>query len=101
MDNSDESKFALQVREEGLDFDIKIDKYFSHIFNKNFRFVAVPGSNSFYLRTHNKKGFTTDLVNEGFGVNQTVYMLIKLLKKSTGLAFIEEPEIHLHSYRSR
>ena len=96
MDNNDESRFALQVREEGLDFDIKIDRYFSQIFNKNFRFVAVPGSNSFYLRTHNKKGFTTDLVNEGFGVNQAVYMLIKLLKKSTGLAFIEEPEIHLH-----
>jgi predicted ATPase len=36
------------------------------------------------------------LVNEGFGVNQTIYMLIKLLKKSTGLAMIEEPEIHLH-----
>lgn len=96
MDNNDESKFALQVREEGLDFDIKIDKYFNQIFNKNFRFVAVPGSNSFYLRTHNNRGFTTDLVNEGFGVNQTVYMLIKLLKKNTGLAFIEEPEIHLH-----
>jgi len=96
MDNSEESKFALQVREEGLDFDVKIDGYFSKIFDKNFRFVAVPGSNSFYLRTHNKSGFTTDLVNEGFGVNQTIYMLIKLLKKSTSLAFIEEPEIHLH-----
>ena len=36
------------------------------------------------------------MVNESFGVNQTLYMLIKLLKKSTGLAFIEEPEIHLH-----
>lgn len=96
MDSSDESRFALQVREEGLDFDIKIDKYFNQVFNKNFRFVAVPGSNSFYLRTHNNKGFATDLVNEGFGVNQTVYMLIKLLKKNTGLAFIEEPEIHLH-----
>ena len=58
MDNNEESKFALQVRDEGLDFDIKIDKYFSKLFNKNFRFVAVPGSNSFYLRTHNHKGFT-------------------------------------------
>ena len=35
-------------------------------------------------------------MNEGFGVNQSLYILIKLLKKSTQLAFIEEPEIHLH-----
>ncbi len=96
MENIEESKFALQIREEGLDFDLKIDKYFSQIFNKNFRFVAIPGSNSFYLRTHNATGLTTDLVNEGFGVNQAIYMLIKLLKTNTSLAFIEEPEIHLH-----
>lgn len=94
--DDEESSFAIQIREEGLDFDIKIDRYFSKLFNKNFRFVAIPGSTSFYLRTHNKEGFTTDLVNEGFGVNQTVYMLIKILKKNTSLAFIEEPEIHLH-----
>lgn len=60
MSNIDESKFALQIREEGLDFDLKIDRYFNKVFDKNFRFVAVPGSNSFYLRTHNSKGLSTD-----------------------------------------
>ncbi len=93
--NPDEANFALQIRED-LDFELKIDKYFNSIFNKNFRFVSIPGSTSFYLKTHTKSGRSTDLVNEGFGVNQTIYMLIKLLKKSTGLAMIEEPEIHLH-----
>lgn len=93
--NPDEANFALQIR-ENLDFELKIDKYFNSIFDKNFRFVAIPGSTSFYLKTHTKSGRSTDLVNEGFGVNQTLYMLIKLLKKSTGLAMIEEPEIHLH-----
>lgn len=93
--NPDEANLALQVR-EGLDFELKIDKYFHSIFDKHFRFVAIPGSTSFYLRTHTKSGRATDLVNEGFGVNQTIYMLIKLLKKNTGLAMIEEPEIHLH-----
>lgn len=58
--------------------------------------MAIPGSTSFYLKTQDSKGFSIDLVNEGFGVNQTLYMLIKLLKKSTSLAFIEEPETHLH-----
>ncbi|MBL7703564.1 MAG: AAA family ATPase [Ferruginibacter sp.] len=93
---TDESLFAMQIRDEGTKFESKIDHYFKQIFNKTFRFVAIPGSTSFYLRTQNNKGFSTDLVNEGFGVNQTVYMLIKLLKKSTSFAFIEEPEIHIH-----
>jgi AAA15 family ATPase/GTPase len=93
---TEESLFAMQIRNEGLSFESKIDFYFKKIFNKNFRFVAIPGSTSFYLKTQNLKGHTTDLVNEGFGVNQTVYMLAKLLKQSTSLAFIEEPEIHLH-----
>lgn len=93
---NEESLFALQIREEGSNFESLIDHYFKQIFDKTFRFVAIPGSTSFYLRTQNKKGFTIDLVNEGFGINQSIYMLIKLLKKSTSLAFIEEPEIHLH-----
>jgi len=93
---TEESLFAMQIRNEGLNFESKIDHYFKKIFDKSFRFVAIPGSTSFYLKTQNSKGHTTDLVNEGFGVNQTVYMLAKLLKKSTSLAFIEEPEIHLH-----
>jgi len=94
--NTDESRLAMQISNEGRDFDLKIDNYFNKVFDKHFRFVAVPGSSSFYLRTDNKTGKTIDLVNEGFGINQFVYMLIKLLKKETGLAFIEEPEIHLH-----
>ena len=94
--DSEETAFAMGIRDEALDFEVKIDKYFSAIFQKNFRFVAIPGSTSFYLRTHNKSGLSVDLVNEGFGINQTIYMLIKLLKKNTSLAFIEEPEIHLH-----
>ncbi|MBX9784844.1 MAG: AAA family ATPase [Chitinophagaceae bacterium] len=93
---TEESEFAFSIRQQEKDFESKIDHYFKQIFDKTFRFVAIPGSTSFYLRTQNKKGFTTDLVNEGFGVNQTIYMLIKLLKRSTSLAFIEEPEIHLH-----
>ena len=96
MKNNENSGFALQVGEEVLDFDLIIDSYFNKIFNKHFHFFGVAGSNSFCRRTHNNKGFSRDLVNEDFGVNQTVYMLIKLFKKSTGPAFMEEPEIHLH-----
>ena len=80
---TDESLFAMQIRDEGNSFESKIDYYFKQLFNKTFRFVAIPGSTSFYLKTQNAKGFTTDLVNEGFGVNQSLYILIKLLKKGT------------------
>ncbi|MGB8191113.1 MAG: AAA family ATPase [Chitinophagaceae bacterium] len=80
---NEESQFALNIRNQEKDFESKIDYYFRKIFDKTFRFVAIPGSTSFYLKTQNSKGVTTDLVNEGFGVNQTIYMLINLLKKST------------------
>jgi predicted ATPase len=96
MESNDESRFAMQVRDEGIEYETKIDKYFQKIFDKHFRFVAIPGQSSFYLRTLNNNRLETDIVNEGFGVNQTLYMLIKLLRRNTSLAFIEEPEIHLH-----
>ena len=35
-------------------------------------------------------------MNEGFGVNQLVYMLAKVLHSDAGIVCIEEPEIHLH-----
>ena len=90
------SSFAPSETNGNLEFEKKIDKYFYSIFDKHFKFVQVSGSTAFYLRTKNKNGKFIDLVNEGYGVNQAVEMLIKLLKKSTRLALIEEPEIHLH-----
>jgi len=36
------------------------------------------------------------LVNDGFGVNQVVYMLAKIHRQNTETVLIEEPEIHLH-----
>ena len=35
-------------------------------------------------------------MNEGFGVNQLVHLLAKVLHSDTGIVCIEEPEIHLH-----
>ena len=36
------------------------------------------------------------LVNDGFGVNQVVYMLSKIHRPDVETVLIEEPEIHLH-----
>ena len=42
------------------------------------------------------KGVPASIVNEGFGINQLVYMLTICLHSSYKIVAIEEPEIHLH-----
>jgi len=55
------------------------------------------GSPTFYLQTTDREtGFVCDLVNEGFGVNQLVYLLAKILQNDSWIVCIEEPETHLH-----
>ena len=41
-------------------------------------------------------GVPTSIVNDGFGINQLVYMLTICLYSKTKIVTIEEPEIHLH-----
>ena len=43
-----------------------------------------------------RKGVPASIVNEGFGINQLVYMLTICLYSRYKLVAIEEPEIHLH-----
>ena len=42
------------------------------------------------------KGVPVSIVNEGFGINQLVYMLTICLYSGYKIVAIEEPEIHLH-----
>ena len=42
------------------------------------------------------KGIPASIVNEGFGINQLVYMLTICLYSPYKMVAIEEPEIHLH-----
>ena len=44
----------------------------------------------------NGRGVPTSIVNEGFGINQLVYMLTICLYSRYKMVAIEEPEIHLH-----
>jgi predicted ATPase len=44
---------------------------------------------------------TCELVNEGFGVNQLVFLLTKALRSDVRIVCIEEPEIHLHPSAQR
>ena len=76
-----------------------VNKRMEQILNRNFHVRADigSGSNLFSLDAIDRQtGLGVGLVNEGFGVNQLVYMLAKVLHPDAGIVCIEEPEIHLH-----
>jgi predicted ATPase len=68
------------------------------IFDRDFRIYTPPGTATTFLQTTEQKGARIPglLVNDGFGVNQVVYMLAKILRPGVETILIEEPEIHLH-----
>jgi AAA15 family ATPase/GTPase len=74
----------------------KVHTYVRKIFKKDFQLTSSPGTSIFYLQTVDERGLTSELVNEGFGVNQTIYLLSKVLRPEASVILIEEPEIHLH-----
>jgi hypothetical protein len=75
----------------------KVSHYLEKVLNQDFRVNVQPGTAIFSLdATDRNTGVATELVNEGFGVNQMVYFLAKALNTDTEWTCIEEPEIHLH-----
>lgn len=68
------------------------------IFDRDFRTYTPPGTATTFLQTTEQKGARVPglLVNDGFGVNQVVYMLAKIHRPDVETILIEEPEIHLH-----
>lgn len=75
----------------------RISYYLEKVLNLDFRVHVTPGTAIFSLDATDKRtGVATELVNEGFGVNQMVYFLAKALNPEARLTCVEEPEIHLH-----
>ena len=75
----------------------KVSHYLEKVLQQDFRVHVQPGTAIFTLDATDKKtGVSTELVNEGFGVNQMVYFLAKALNADAGWTCVEEPEIHLH-----
>lgn len=96
---------GLMVTEAEVASLLSIDKYLEPrisvrlegIFGRDFRVHFSPGTGVFSLDSTDKRtGVSTELVNDGFGVNQTVYLLSRCLQKDSRLICIEEPEIHMH-----
>ena len=70
----------------------------TEIFDRDFRTHTVPGTATTLLMTTELSGARVPghLVNDGFGVNQAVYILAKLHRPEVRTLLIEEPEVHLH-----
>ena len=68
------------------------------IFDRDFRTFTPPGTATTFLQTTEQTEARVPglLVNDGFGVNQVVYMLAKIHRPEAETILIEEPEIHLH-----
>jgi AAA15 family ATPase/GTPase len=75
----------------------RISVYAEEIFKRDFRIFVPPGTAiAFFHSTDKKSRIPVFLVNEGFGVNQVIYMLAKMLRIDVRTILIEEPEVHLH-----
>lgn len=68
------------------------------IFDRDFRTFTPPGTATTFLQTTQQKDARIPglLVNDGFGVNQVVYMLAKIHRSEMETILVEEPEVHLH-----
>jgi energy-coupling factor transporter ATP-binding protein EcfA2 len=79
------------------DLEYRVDRYLEQIANRNFRARPTLGAALFELTCVDREtGLGITLVNEGFGINQLVYLLAQALSREAESVLIEEPEIHLH-----
>jgi hypothetical protein len=80
----------------------KVSVYLERIVGHSLYYHAQLGTAIFNLNTVDRTtGMTCELVNEGFGVNQLVFLLTKALRSDVRIVCIEEPEIHLHPSAQR
>lgn len=75
----------------------RISHYIEQIFDRDFRVNFKPGTGFFSFDVSDKRtGMATELINDGFGINQIVHLLSISLYDDYDLILIEEPEIHLN-----
>ena len=75
----------------------KVSDYIERIANRRVQVQPQIGTSAFTIDTiPTGKGIAASIANEGFGINQLLYLLTICLFPSFKIVAIEEPEIHLH-----
>ncbi len=75
----------------------EISRFVEKIANRRIQTQSQIGTSMFTIDSIPiGKGVPASIVNEGFGINQLVYMLAICLYPRYKIVAIEEPEIHLH-----
>ena len=75
----------------------KVSGYIEQIVNRRIQTSNQIGTSTFAIDSiPTTAGTPVSIVNEGFGINQLVYMLTVCLYPQFKIVAIEEPEIHLH-----
>lgn len=75
----------------------KVSDYFEEVTGCRVNIQSHMGTPVFSIDvTHKNRGIPNSIVNEGFGLNQLLYMLTICLNPLYKVVAIEEPEIHLH-----
>ena len=75
----------------------EVSRYIERIANRRIQTQIQVGTSSFTIDSIPvTTGVPVSIVNEGFGINQLLYMLTISLYSPFKIVAIEEPEIHLH-----
>ena len=75
----------------------EVSKFVEKIASRRIQPQVQLGTSTFAIDSvPSGKGVPASIVNEGFGINQLVYMLTICLYSRYKIVAIEEPEIHLH-----
>ena len=77
----------------------EVSRYVENIVGRRIQTQAQAGTSAFAIDSipsADSSGVPVSIVNEGFGINQLLYMLTICLYSPLKVVAIEEPEIHLH-----
>ncbi|MCY4525451.1 MAG: AAA family ATPase [Anaerolineaceae bacterium] len=75
----------------------RVSRYLERITGRELRVNFTPGTSIFTLDVAERStGVGTEIVNDGFGVNQVAWLLARALHGKTNWICVEEPETHLH-----
>ena len=94
--NEDEVASSLSPQDDRYRH-YKVSDYFEEITNCRVNVQPQLGTPIFSIDVIPKnRGIPISIVNEGFGLNQLLYLLTICLNPTYKIVAIEEPEIHLH-----